>query len=109
MRVQAEHQCGRAAARQRLDRIADRLLASTGANVEIRDVRREWTDDRLAFSFVAARGFFSATITGHVDVDEHAAALDAAIPPLVMTFVGEDRVRETLQRELERALADSSC
>jgi hypothetical protein len=106
MRVQAEHTCGRAAARQRLDRIADRLLADAGGKVEVKDVRREWAGDRLVFSFVAARGFFSTTIKGHVDVEDQLATLDAEIPPLVAAFVGEDRIRETLQRELERTLAE---
>jgi hypothetical protein len=105
MRVQAAHTLGLEAARERLGRFVDQLAARAWPGVVLRDVTRQWTGDHLDFAFVAAKGFFSATIRGGLDAADTHAVLDIEIPPMVAAFVGEDRIRETVGRELERILA----
>lgn len=105
MRIQVAHTLGLEAARERLGRFVDELAARAWAGVDVRDITRQWTGDHLDFRFVAAKGFFSATIRGGLDATATQAVLDIQIPPMVSAFVGEDRIRETAGRELERILA----
>jgi hypothetical protein len=104
MRVETAHALGRAVARQRLDRIVDDLTTRAWPGVDVSDITHRWSGDRLEFGFTAAKGFFSVAMRGHLDVYDTRAVLDVEVPPMVTTFLGEDRVRTALQTELERVL-----
>jgi hypothetical protein len=107
MRVQVAHTLGRQGARHKLSSFADGLSAREWpGGVDVRDIKRNWTGDRLDFSCVASRGFFSLTIRGWLDVADAEVILDAAVPPMLATFVGEDRIREVLTAELGRVLGE---
>ena len=107
MRVQVGHVLGRQSARHRLAGFADGLAArSWPGGVDIKDITKSWTGDRLDFSFVAARGFFSLTIRGWLDVADVEVVVDAEVPAMLRSLVGEERIREVLSSELERILAE---
>jgi hypothetical protein len=72
--------------------------------VAVRDVTRMWDGDELAFSFVLARGFVSAPIAGRLSVDDAAAAIEVELPGMLVAFIGEDRIRDVIRHDLERAL-----
>lgn len=106
MRVHVSHDLGRRGARQRLAAFADGLARREWpGGADVSDIRQHWTGDRLDFSCVAARGFFSLTLRGWVDVADSEVILDADVPPMLASFVGEDRIREVLEAELTRVLA----
>ena len=106
MRVQVSHELGRREARHRLAEFAEGLARREWpGGAELSEVRQTWTGDRLDFSCVAARGFFSLTLRGWLDVADAEVVLDADVPPMLATFVGEDRIREVLAGELGRVLA----
>ena len=107
MRVEAIHTLGRDQARQRLEGVVEGLVSRPWpGGVAVRDVTRSWTGDQLDFSFVLARGLFRATITGHLSVDEAGAMIETEVPGMIVAFVGEDRIRDVIQHELEHALAN---
>jgi hypothetical protein len=107
MRVEAIHTLGRDQARQRLEGVVEGLVSRAWpGGVAVRDVTRSWAGDRLDFSFAVARGFFSATIAGHLAVEEAKAVIEAELPRMIVTFVGEDRIRDVIRHELEHALAN---
>jgi hypothetical protein len=108
MRVEATHTLGRDKARQRLEGVVEGLVSRPWpGGVAVRNVTRSWAGDQLIFSFVLARGFFSATIAGHLCVDDTVAVIETEVPRMIVTFVGEDRIRDVIRQELEDALADS--
>ena len=107
MRVEAIHALGRDQARQRLEGVVEGLVSRAWpGGVAVREVTRSWAGDRLDFSFVLGRGFFSATIAGHLSVDEAVAVIETEVPRMIVTFLGEDRIRDVIRHELEHALAN---
>jgi hypothetical protein len=109
MRVEATHTLSHDEARQRLERVVEGLVSRPWpGGVTVRDVTRAWAGDQLDFSFVLARGFFSAPIAGRLFVDDAVAVIETTVPGIVVTFVGEDRIRDVIRHELEHALANPS-
>lgn len=107
MRVHVAHALGRDGARHKLSGFADGLSARDWpGGVDVRDITKNWTGDRLDFSFAASRGFFSLRIRGWLDVADAEVILDADVPSMLRTFVGEDRIREVLTSELGRILGE---
>lgn len=107
MRIHVAHTLGRQGARHKLSRFADGVSTREWpGGVDVRDITSNWTGDRLDFSFAASRGFFSLTIRGWLDVADAEVILDAGVPPMLATLVGEDRIREVLTTELERVLGE---
>ncbi len=107
MRVQVSHSLGRDRARHKLAGFADALAARPWpAGVDVRDIVRQWTGDRLDFAFTAARGFFSLPIRGWLDVADVEVVLDAAVPSMLASLVGEDRIKAVLEDELRKVLAE---
>lgn len=105
MRVTVMHRLGKPEARRRLDAVVDRLIAREWAgSVTVRNPTRQWDKERLGFSFELVRGFFGVTVAGHVDMGDDTATLDVMIPGLVESFIGSDRIRTVLERELGGAL-----
>lgn len=105
MRVSVNHRLGTQEARRRIDGIVDRLIARDWpGSVTVRNPERQWEGERLAFSFELVRAFFAVTVAGHVEVGEDTSAIDVAIPSLVESFIGGDRIRAVLERELSAAL-----
>lgn len=107
MRVQVVHALGRADARLKLSGFADALAAREWPGVTVRDLTRTWTGDRLDFSFAAAKGFFSLPIRGWLDVSDGEVVLDTDVPPVVLSMVGEAKIRDVLTAELSRLLSAS--
>ena len=107
MRIEATHALGRDKARQRLEGVVDGLVSwSWPGGVAVHDLTREWAGDQLNFSFVLARGFFRAPIAGRLSVDDAVAVIETTVPGMIVALVGEDRLRDVIQQELEHALAN---
>ena len=72
--------------------------------VTIRNPAKSWDGNTMSFSFTAAKGFFGTTIRGLLRVEPDRVIMDAELPALVRSVVGEDRIRDTVARELGRLL-----
>jgi hypothetical protein len=106
MRIERSHALGRAEAIQRIDRFVDTLLQRPlPAGVKVSDPQKTWVGSQMNFAVSAAKGFFSSKVGGFVDVSDDRVVLDVNVPAMVTRFVGEDRIRETVERELDRLLS----
>jgi hypothetical protein len=84
-----------------VDRSADHLFEGVGGgSVELVDRKTNWTGPLMDFSLTARAGFISLPIAGTVVVDEVNVTLNCELPPLVKTFVGEDKLRDSLERKV---------
>jgi hypothetical protein len=90
-----------------VDRSADKLFEGAGGgSVELVDRKTNWTGPLMDFSLTARVGFISLPIAGNVVVDEVNVTVHCELPPLVKTFVGEDKIRESLERKVRGMLGE---
>jgi hypothetical protein len=89
-----------------VDRSANDLFAgAAGGAVELADRRNSWKGPLMNFSMTARVGFISLPIAGNVVVDETNVTVLCELPALVKTFVGEDRIRASVERKVRGMLA----
>jgi hypothetical protein len=88
-----------------VDRSADNLFEGVGGgSVELVDRKTNWNGPLMDFSLTARAGFISVPIAGTVVVDEANVTVHCELPPLVKTFVGEDKIRNSLDRKVRGML-----
>ena len=105
MEIEQPHALGQAKAISRIDSFLDDLMQrQPPGGVTIKDARKEWDGNRMNFSLAAGRGFLSTTIRGVMEVTRNKVVLTSELPALVKSLVGEDRIRQTISRELARIL-----
>ena len=56
----------------------------------------------MDFSLTARLGFISLPISGMVVIDDTNVTVHCELPPLVKTFVGEDKIRASVMKESAR-------
>ena len=88
-----------------VDRSADDLFAgAAGGSVELADRRKGWSGPLMDFSLTARMGFISLPIAGTVIIDEQSVTVHCELPTLVKTFVGEERIRSSVERKVRGML-----
>jgi hypothetical protein len=88
-----------------VDRSADDLFdGAGGGSVELADRKKNWNGPLMGFSLTARVGFISLPISGMVVVDETNVTVHCELPTLVKTFVGEDRIRSSVERKVRGML-----
>jgi hypothetical protein len=88
-----------------VDRSADDLFAGAGGGaVELADRKKNWNGPLMGFSLTARVGFISLPISGLVVVDEINVTVHCELPALVKTFVGEDKIRSSVERKVRGML-----
>jgi len=106
MRVDVTHQLGKDAAIPVMDRCLDHLLGGIGgSNVEILDKKKTWNGSNMRFSFTGKMGYISVPLAGTIDVDEANVVVDMDLPPMVKTFVGEEKIRRLVETNVREMLA----
>ena len=88
-----------------LDQPLSVLFAGAVDGLEIVDERRTWTDTTMAFSFTGRVGFISIPLSGAMDVQETLVVVDVELPPMVKMFIGEEKVRAGLEKEILTLMA----
>jgi hypothetical protein len=84
-----------------VDRSADDLFEGAGGGaVELAERKKGWNGPLMDFSLTARVGFISMPISGTVVVDEICVTVHCELPALVKTFVGEDRIRASVERKV---------
>lgn len=92
-----------------VDRSADDLFAgAAGGAVELADRRKDWKGPLMDFSLTARVGFISLPIYGNVLIDESNVTVHCELPALVKTFVGEERIRISVERKVRGMLNGNS-
>jgi hypothetical protein len=105
MQIEQPHKLGESKAITRIDRFLDDLMRrQPPGGVTIKDARKDWDGNRMNFSFAAAKGLFSTTIRGVMQVEKDRVVVTSEIPALVKGVLGEERIREVIARELGRIL-----
>jgi hypothetical protein len=90
---------------QMVDRSADGLFAGVGGGaVELADRTQQWNGPRMGFSLTARLGFIALPISGTVVIDDINVTVNCDLPPLVKTFVGEDKIRASVERKVRGML-----
>ena len=104
MRIEQPHTLGQQEAIVRVDRFLDGLIENPPGGATIKDPRKTWNANRLTFAFAITRGFFGTSFSGWIDVTEDRVVLEAELPSLVKTFLGEQRVRQVIAEHLGNVL-----
>jgi hypothetical protein len=90
-----------------VDKSADDLFAgASGGSVELAERRKGWRGSLMDFSLTARVGFISLPIAGTVIVDDAFVTVHCELPTLVKTFVGEEKIRLSVERNVRRMLAE---
>jgi hypothetical protein len=88
-----------------VDRSANDLFdGAGGGSVELVDRKRGWDGPLMDFSLTARVGFISLPISGVVVVDEINVTVHCELPALVKTFVGEEKIRASVERKVRGML-----
>jgi hypothetical protein len=105
MQIEQRHELGQKEAIRRIDTFLDELMRrEPPGGVTIKHARKDWDGNRMSFSVAAAKGFFGATIQGVMEVMADRVVVNSDLPALLQGVVGEDRIRDTIARELGRLL-----
>lgn len=82
----------------------DLFAGAAGGSVQILDQRREWQGSTMAYSFVGRLGFISVPMSGTVEVDDVNVTVRSELPPMVVSFIGEEKVAAGIEKQLRRVL-----
>jgi Putative polyhydroxyalkanoic acid system protein (PHA_gran_rgn) len=105
MRIERPHKVGKPEAIRRLDQFPEELKRrELPAGVVITEASKSWSGDVMTFSFATKKGFLGTTIPGTVQVKDSSLVLDLDVPGIVTTFVPEEKIREAINKELDKLL-----
>jgi hypothetical protein len=106
MPIEERHQLGQQEAISRIDGFLDALMQrEPPAGITVKNPEKSWSGNVMDFSFTAAKGLFGISIAGRMVVEDDRVVVDSELPALVRSFVGEDRIKDALSRELARLLS----
>jgi hypothetical protein len=89
-----------------VDKSANDLFEGAGGGaVELIERKTGWNGPEMDFSLTARWGFLSLPISGNVVVDEINVTVHCELPALVKTFVGEDKIRLSVERKVRGMLS----
>ena len=102
MHIERRHNVGKEEAIQKIDTFLDDLMRRQfPGDVAIKEASKSWSDNAMRFSFKAKKGFFGATISGVIRVDDDSVVMDFDLPGVVTAFVSEDQIRNVINEELD--------
>jgi hypothetical protein len=102
MHIERRHNLGKEEAIHKIDTFLEDLMRRQfPGEVAIKDASKSWSDDAMRFSFKAKKGFFGATISGVIRVNDESVVMDSDLPGLVTAFVSEDQIRNVIKDELD--------
>jgi hypothetical protein len=102
MHIERRHNVGKEEAIHKINTFLDDLMRRQfPGNVTIKEPSRSWSDDAMRFSFKAKKGFFGATISGVIRVNDDSVIMDSDLPGVVTAFVSEDNIRNVINEQLD--------
>ena len=107
MTVVVEHGLGKAAAMPVMEKALDKLLAGLGSGIEILDKKTNWNDSTMQFSFTGKVGYIAIPLGGTIDVAASSVTVIMDLPPMVKTFIGEEKIQRTIEKNVRELLASA--
>ncbi|HVW11566.1 MAG TPA: hypothetical protein VHC90_23445 [Bryobacteraceae bacterium] len=105
MRVEVGHQLGKQGAIPVMDRCLDHILGGVGgSSIQILDKKQTWNDGQMQFSFTGRVGYISVPLAGTIDVSEANVIVNMDLPPVVKTFLGEEKIRRIVETNVREML-----
>ena len=102
MHIERKHNFGKDAAISKIDIFLDGLMRhEPPGGVTVQDASKTWSGNIMNFSFKARKGFIGATISGLIQVNDDSVVMDFDLPGLVTAFVSEDKIRDTINQQLD--------
>jgi hypothetical protein len=102
MHIERRHSVGKEEAIQKIDTFLEGLMRRQfPGDVAIKEASKSWSDNAMRFSFKAKKGFFGATISGVISVNDDSVIVDSDLPGLVTAFVSEDQIRNVINEQLD--------
>ena len=102
MHIERRHNVGKEEAINKIDTFLDDLMRrQLPGDVTIKEASRSWSDNTMRFSFKAKKGFFGATISGVICVNDDSIVMDSDLPGLVTAFVSENQIRNVINEQLD--------
>lgn len=108
MTIIVPHRTTAAKAIAMVDRSANTLFEGVGGSpVELVDRKKNWNGQVMDFSLTARVGFISVPISGTVAVDDVNVTVQCQLPALVNQFIGEDKIRASVDSRIRGLLGTS--
>ena len=104
MRIEQPHALGHQEAILRVDRFLDGLIQRPPGGATVNDPVKNWDGNRMTFAFSIRRGFFGTSFGGWMDVTDDRVVVETAVPPLVRSLLGEERIRQVIAEHLGNLL-----
>ena len=102
MHIERRHKVGKEEAIHKINTFLDDLMCRQfPGDITIKEPSRSWSDDAMRFSFKAKKGFFGATISGVIRVNDDSVIMDSDLPGVVTAFVSEDNIRNVINEQLD--------
>lgn len=76
-----------------------------GAPVQIVDQQKKWNGSTMHFSFTGKMGIFTAPLKGTVAVTDKDVTIDCDLPPLLKSFLPEDKLQASIESRIKGLLA----
>jgi hypothetical protein len=105
MTVIVPHHTTREEAIGRVEKSANELLDLGSKSIVFADQKRTWTGSQMDFSMTAKVGFISLPLSGSVLVDDTNVTIDVELPALAKNFIGEDKIRGTVEQKVRGLLS----
>ena len=104
MFIETSHTIGQEAAMARIDHFLEGLVQNPPGGVTVTAAEREWTGNRMSFSFTAAKGVFGTSIRGVMEVLDDRVVVESELSSLVKALLGEERIRQVIASHLGEML-----
>lgn len=72
--------------------------------VQMTDEQRNWSGNTLFFAFNARAGFMVLPIKGSMPVTDHEVIVEIDLPPMITSFIPEERLKVGLERQVRGLL-----
>ena len=106
MTVTVAHHSTQTAVVGTLDKAADQLLSGeANQNIQIVDPKKSWQGSVMTFSFTGKVGFIAVPLAGTVAVDDANVTVECDLPPMVKSFLGEEKIRSMVEENVRKLTA----
>jgi hypothetical protein len=109
MRITVTHNKTRQEAMKIIDESTDQLFAGVpGSPLQFTDKRKHWEGSTMHFSFMGRLGFFTAPLSGTVQVTDKDVTFDIVLPDFLKKFIPEEKIKTQVEGRARGLLTGAS-
>jgi Putative polyhydroxyalkanoic acid system protein (PHA_gran_rgn) len=75
-----------------------------GSPLQLLDQQKHWEGTTMHFSFTGKMGFFTAPLRGTVLVTDKDVTVEVDLPPLLKSFIPEQKIEESIKSRVRGLL-----